>query len=240
MDSRGEPDASRQCCRTNHTRRSKLTAVFEGHRHAHEDQEILSEPCFSPSTPPPGTRPVQTPRRARCPWIADEVWSAWQYWGSDPVPAGLPHHRIPRPVSGGRGRSGARPSLATVPPGASVPPPGTLRRTCATPGQHAALCRRSPPKLAHVLHRLATLINHQGDGVELEKIEAETGPLDRAFLIQDLRSNWNCRSDADSQMRCVAGTQNPSSSCDEDGVVEGLVIFQCRSCGRVYVGGCHP
>ena len=88
--------------------------------------------------------------------------------------------------------------------------------------------------------RLATLINHQGDGIPIEQIEAETGPLDHAFLAGDLRSNWGCKTEEQLTDAIKRGYGEGLSELRAHGVAEGLVIFQCRSCGRVYVGGCHP
>ena len=84
--------------------------------------------------------------------------------------------------------------------------------------------------------RLATLINRQGDGIPLGTIEAETGPLDHAFLIRDLRSNWSCRTEAEIAAAMSGGYAEPLKNLREDAVVEGLVIFQCRILSAIGFG----
>jgi hypothetical protein len=193
---------------------------------------------FPPSRPPdPG--PPPDPAASPVPWIADEVWSAWQYWGSDPLPPDFPTIEYPD-LFPADAADLERVPRGEVPAGVPVPPPGRYEEL-------VQLLAKTPPSVG-VRHpawpmccdRLATLINHQGDGVLLDAIEAEAGPLDRAFLIQDLRSNWNCKTEAHLVDAMSRGYADLLKALREDGVVEGLVIFQCRSCGRFYVGGCHP
>lgn len=191
---------------------------------------------FSPSPPPPPRPPDASASPVA--WISDDVWSAWQYWGSDPVPSDFPTIEFPDLIPADAGDLERAPR-ATIPAGVPLPPPGRVTEL-------AGLLASTPPSVG-VRHpvwpvccsRLATLINHDGDGVPLDRIESETGPLDRAFLAQDLRSNWDCRTDeqlADAMSRGYG----ESLHALREGAVEGLVIFQCRSCGRIYVGGCHP
>lgn len=194
---------------------------------------MFPAPAPSPARTPP--EPTSSPVA----WIADEVWSAWRYWGSDPLPADFTTIEFPD-LFPADAADLERVPRCTVPLGVSVPPPGRfdeLVQLLATTPPSVGVRHPSWPMCCD---RLATLINHQGDGVPLEAIEAETGPLDHAFLVQDLRSNWNCRTEADLAEAMRGGYAEPLKSLREDGVVEGLVIFQCRSCGRVYVGGCHP
>lgn len=194
--------------------------------------------AMSSPSPPPVSRPRPNTSVSPVAWVSDDVWSAWQYWGSDPVPSDFPTIEFPDLIPADAGDLERAPR-AEIPPGAPVPPPGRVKEL-------AQLLASTPPSVG-VRHpvwpvccsRLATLINHDGDGVELEKIESETGPLDRAFLAQDLRSNWDCRSDEQLADTMRRGYGESLEQLREGGV-EGLVIFQCRSCGRVYVGGCHP
>lgn len=179
------------------------------------------------------------PRASPVPWIADEVWTDWQYWINAPLPADYPTIEHPDliPVEA---EDLDRAPHATVPQGVPVPQPGSftelVQQLATTPPASGV---RSPcwPLCCG---RLATLINHQGDGLPIEQIEVQTGPLDRAFLVGDLRSNWGCKSEDELADAMKRGYGESLSELREDGMSEGLVIFQCRACGRVYVGGCHP
>lgn len=190
------------------------------------------------SSPPTGPRPQPDPVASPVAWISDEVWSAWQYWGADPVPPEFPTIASPDLIPADAGDLDRVPR-ASIPPGVRVPPPGRV-------DELAQLLASTPPSVG-VRHptwpvccnRLATLINHDGDGVPLDRIECETGPLEHAFLAQDLRSNWDCRTD-EQLADAMSSGYGESLRALREGAVEGLVIFQCRSCGRIYVAACHP
>lgn len=188
----------------------------------------------SPPRPPP-----PEPRQSPVPWIADEVWTDWQYWVDDPLPADFVTIEHPDliPVEP---EDLDRASRAAVPENVLVPAPGShgelLQQLATTPPARGV---RSP-SWPMCCGRLATLINHQGDGVPIEQVEAETGPLDHAFLLGDLRRNWGCKTEAQLTEAMNRGYRESLGELRENGVAEALVIFQCRSCGRVFVGGCHP
>lgn len=188
-------------------------------------------------SPPPRPRPVHQP--SPVPWIADEVWTDWQYWKLDPLPPDFPtieHPDLIVVTAEDRDRA----PLAPIPPDAPLPRPGALE-------EHVCLLASTPPSVG--IHspiwpvccdRLTTLVNHQGDGVPIDYLEAQTGSLDLAFLVEDLRRNWNCRSESELVEAMARGYGEILSFLREDGMAEGVAIYHCRSCGRVYVGGCHP
>lgn len=192
-----------------------------------------------PSRAPAPLRSPLEPAASPVPWIADEVWTDWRYWAIDPLPANFPTIEHPQ-VASVRDEDRERAPRATVPRGAPVPPPGPLaeqvQRLAATPAASGVRA----PIWPLCCDRLATLTNHQGDGVPLEVIEDEIGPLDGGFLVETLSSNSGGRTGPQLADAMKRGYHESLSELREHGVAEGLVIFQCRACGRVYVGGCHP
>lgn len=191
---------------------------------------------LTPRAPEPQRRSLE-PATSPVPWIADEVWTDWQYWAVDPFPANFPTIEHPQVVAvREEDREHAR---AAVPRG-PAPPPGSLM-------EHVQLLATTPaasgvraPIWPICCGRLATLVNHQGDGVPLEEIEGETGPLDGGFLMGPTSRHSGGKNDAQLADVMRRSYHESLSELREHGVAEGLVIFQCRACGRVYVGGCHP
>lgn len=179
------------------------------------------------------------PRASPVPWIADEVWTDWQYWVNAPLPVDFPTIEHPEliPVEA---EDLERAPRAPVLQGVPVPQPGSVAELVQQLATTPPASGVRSPSWPMCCGRLATLINHQGDGLPIERIEAQTGPLDRAFFVGDLRSNWNCKTEDELAGARERGYAENLSALRENGTVEGLVIFQCRACGRVYVGGCHP
>ena len=189
--------------------------------------------------PSPAPLPRKDPQRSPVPWISDEVWTDWQYWVVDPMPPDFPTVEDFRVIVAGV-EDRERAPRASLPSEAPSPPRGTIE-------EHERHLARTPPSVGIrsptwpiCCDQLTTLVNHQGEGTPLEQIETETGALDHAFLVEDLRQNWNCKTGPELAEAMRRGYGESLKCLREDGVAEGIAVYQCRACGRVYVGGCHP
>lgn len=87
--------------------------------------------------------------------------------------------------------------------------------------------------------RLSTLISEEGSGRSLASIEAETGPLDLAFMEMEIWHDWSPRNEQAVEEVWQTGYQDLLAEGRKDGVLGGVLLFQCRACGRVYVGSCN-
>jgi hypothetical protein len=167
------------------------------------------------------------------PWLADEVWRAWNPTAGAPEDAQCPiqEPRVVRVTEEDRARAPTYP----VPHGAPVPPPGSLdehrARLHSTPGFGYGVELQVWPVCCD---RLATLLDQ-----DFREIERVTGPLDRAFLEQEIREDWP----ADSLAQNLAQGFGPilaDARARGLGRVDGVNVLQCRGCGRVYLGSYHP
>lgn len=173
------------------------------------------------------------------PWIDDPIWSRW-VWKRQFVDIRddvewetLPEFRLFEASAADR----ARARVAPLPEGVSVPPTGTYE-------QHQALLRSTPP-VPGVLcaswpiccGRLATLIHEQGTGVDINELEAHAGPLDQSYIEADLVEG----EDRPRIIRDILalGYSSDLAIARRQGGTDGLLLHQCRACGRVYVGACH-
>lgn len=188
----------------------------------------------SPSIQPP-IQHVTSP----VPWIDDRIWSRWMWdrrltdLHHDGEWETLPEFRLFVATPADR----ARAPVAPVPEGAPVPPVGTY-------AQHAALLRGTPPAPGILCaswpiccDHLATLIHEQGAGAGVNDLEGHTGPLDHAFIEEDLI-------EGETDPRIIrndlsAGYRDTLATARRLGTADGLLLHQCRTCGRVYVGACH-
>lgn len=174
------------------------------------------------------------------PWIDDPIWSRWM-WDRQFVDTSneeewetLPEFRLFVATPADRARAPAAP----IPDGVPVPPVGTYE-------QHAASLGRTPPALGIqcaswpiCCDRLATLIHEQGTGVEISEIEGHTGRLDHAYIEEDLIEGEDSPRVIKNDL--AAGYSDVLATARRLGTTDGLLLHQCRACGRVYVGACHP
>lgn len=174
------------------------------------------------------------------PWIDDRIWSRW-VWNrqfadiSDEAEwETLPEFRLFEATPADRARAG----VAPIPEGAPVPPAGTY-------AQHQALLRSTPPapgiqcaSWPICCGRLATLIHEQGTGANINEVEAHAGPLDHAYIEEDLIEGEDKPKVIEGLL--AAGYSDSLAVAREQNGTDGLLLHQCRACGRVYVGACHP
>jgi len=173
------------------------------------------------------------------PWIADSAWSQLitrrgRRWGlgSDPL---VIAPRITLVTEDDLERVPEAP----VPAGVSVPDTGQPRdhqlTLLQTPG--GGLIRS--PIWPICCERLACLISAQGGRESLVGIESFAGPLDRAFLSREFDS-WGGPGADREAFRRAGWTDILQSIRDGDHSGQAINIFQCRSCGRIYVASCSP
>lgn len=87
--------------------------------------------------------------------------------------------------------------------------------------------------------RLATLVSRHGGGDALARIEAHAGALDRAYLDAELRSWGGPEADIEGYRKLGwSGVLEQMRSGEHSG--EGINVFHCRACGRVYVASSGP
>ncbi len=156
------------------------------------------------------------------PWplLSDEVWRQWVKDGADPQGRGHPLERltpleVPEAV---RARAPVGPIDGATPP-ASPDAETQLHAVTADghllgPGDWPVCCGRP-----------STLISRAGAEVSLEALERKFGPLDAAALTDD--KSWRAL--------LAAWRQTPTLSRRDD-----VAFFQCRGCGRAYVGWFEP
>ncbi len=174
-------------------------------------------------------------------WIADEVWLrlnpsgflARRVVAVQPGPVVIDPHLTPAVRD-----DHLRVPQMLVRSDAEMPPTGTIdeqrERLLTTPGAGQIKSAIWPV----CCDRLGTLISCQQNDLVAE-IEASAGPLDRAFLCEELNSwggpNADVESFRDAGWSEVLGRMRSGA---HSGM--GINIFQCRACGRIYVASCAP
>lgn len=169
------------------------------------------------------------------PWISDEVWGVWNRYESpagswdDISPINAPRLNIV--FENDRQRA----PIVAVASNLQIPPEGTLE-------QHRALLdsTRGGGYIGWVrwpicCRRLCTLIMAGGGRNRLESIEANTGPLDQVLLLDhaaDEPGSWDAilHNWADQLRQIRIGKHGG----------DGVNLFQCRNCGRVYGAYSEP
>jgi hypothetical protein len=85
--------------------------------------------------------------------------------------------------------------------------------------------------------RLCTLIWNEGVGPDIVALELELGPLDRAYVEQEVLTEWGPPEHARALLDQGFG---PALERIRRGKVSasGVNLFQCRACGRLYLASC--
>jgi hypothetical protein len=180
-------------------------------------------------------------------WVSDQVWT---WWARDLDPDALaPPITEPEVIvvtDADRARAPVGRPLSFGP----APEPGTVdelrRRLLSTPrlSNRGTECATWPV----CCQRLSTLIWNEGMGPSLAELEA-AGPLDRAYLEEEIRTGWGSPEAVAQGLREGYGPalralrSKPGFFALLFGAVaggDGINVFQCRTCGRLYVGSCHP
>lgn len=171
------------------------------------------------------------------PWIADQVWDCWNPHGSECVDGRAPVEEPQlEPVAKADLLRVPRKSVSVDP--ALLPPRGI-------PEQQRALLEESPKSACSTFcpvwpiccERLTTLVNSQGAGLGRLELEA-LGPLERAYLETEFQ--YSARVSRTTREQYEAGLSQLLDELKQKGAVDGLNVFQCRTCGRSYVASCHP
>jgi hypothetical protein len=129
---------------------------------------------------------------------------------------------------------------APVPHGAPLPSTGTLEEHLAQLASTPPASGIEAPSWPICCDRVASLIHEQGVGQDIVEIESHTGPLDRAFVEAEVHEDWCPRDAVELREYLLVGYRDILEDARRDGGTDGLILHQCRACGRVYVGSCHP
>lgn len=170
------------------------------------------------------------------PWLSDPVWSAWPHEPGKKWRCPVERPWVLAVWDSDRERAPRWP----VPEGATVPEPGSVADNTAllatTPGTGRGT--RSPVWPV-CCERLSTLIWNEGVGPSIPEIEAAVGPLDRAYLEQEVLTEWGPPEHAPALLEQGFG---PTLERIRRGKLDksGVNLFQCRSCGRLYLASCKP
>lgn len=169
------------------------------------------------------------------PWVSDEIWTSWRTADADQERRAL---RDPRLYVVSRDDLRRAP-VASIESGARVPAWTTfednLRQLQALRLSSGGVLDPSWPMCCG---RLATLINQEGHGRTIANIESETGPLDLAFMEMEIWHDWAPLDQAALDSAFASGYSELFRELE--GSSQGVLIFQCRACGRIYVGSCTP
>jgi len=172
------------------------------------------------------------------PWISDAIWSSWVAQSSESVER--PALRDPRLFVVTRDDQRRAPTIV-VEEGSKVPSWATYDANLAELG---TLRVRSggvlDPSWPMCCGRLATLINQEGEGRSLLSIEAEGGALDLAFMEMEIWHDWAPQDQNAVESAFRTGYEDLFTQLGKDGPLEGVLLFQCRACERIYVGSCTP
>jgi hypothetical protein len=174
------------------------------------------------------------------PWIDDPIWSRWLWdrqfadLSEEAEWETLPEVRLYVATPADR----ARARVAPIREGVPVPAEGTFN-------EHKALLRSTPPapgiqcaSWPICCERLTALVHEQGTGVDINELESQIGPLDHAYIQEELIEGQDKPRVIQSLLS--AGYRDSLAIARQQSGADGLLLHQCRACGRVYVGSCHP
>ncbi|MEZ4270279.1 MAG: hypothetical protein R3C68_02215 [Myxococcota bacterium] len=174
------------------------------------------------------------------PWISDDVWQGLfpqGFLGRRNLTAGKLIVN-PDPIEA-TDADRSRAPVAPIPEGVQPSPRGTLaslrKLLQSLPGPQSIRSAVWPICCG----RLGTLISRQGGRKQLAHIESIAGPLDQAYLEREI-DDWG-GPETDTQTLKDKGWSDVLAGIrrgEHSG--QGVNIFQCRGCGRVYVASSGP
>ena len=193
------------------------------------------------SSPPGPTEILASP----VPWISDLIWSHWRELrmgaGISEASETLSILRDPRLYIVTRDDMRRAPVASIEQPHPVTPAwkqyDDNLQELQLLSGDFVGVRDPSWPMCCG---RLATLINEQGAGRSLASIEAETGPLDLAYMEMEIWHDWCPRNLKEVEQAWQTGWQEALKPVRECEAFGGGLLFQCHACGRIYVGSCTP
>ena len=87
--------------------------------------------------------------------------------------------------------------------------------------------------------QLAVLLSSQGKGISLKDLESENGPLDQAFLENELKTWGGPKAKLEEYFsQGWSGILAEIREGAHSG--QGINIFRCENCKRLYIGSCSP
>lgn len=168
-------------------------------------------------------------------WIDADVWADWTKYPTRRLESPIVEPQIREVTDDDRARAPRRRLLSE-----DVAP------VVAAADDHAQLLDSTPPASGGVYRpywpvcckQLATLVQCEGGGRSLERIEREAGTLDLAFIEAQVRE----ASDAPAALahrRERGYSEELAQVRHGQHGWDGFTVFECRVCGRTYVGTCE-
>lgn len=169
------------------------------------------------------------------PWISDAVWSDWNRYPTKSAACPVAAPQLCPVTDGDRARA-PRLHIAR----ASTPPPGDrasqLHHLLSTPRASGGVIH---PYWPLCCDRLAVLISCNGGGLTLADVEAQTGPLDLAYLETEIENGWAPRAAEELDRFLREGFRELLESIRRGKGDGGLNIFRCSCCERIYLASCE-
>jgi hypothetical protein len=165
-------------------------------------------------------------------WVSDVVWSHWMDDPATPFRCPISEPKVMAATDSDRERARiARVSEGDMAPIAVFSSQESL--LLGTPwANFGVFC----PTWPVCCNRLATLFWDQGSGPLLQEIESSTGPLDKAYLEGETRTSpATARREYELALAKVLASIRLGHP-----KFDGILLFQCRACWRVYVASCEP
>jgi hypothetical protein len=175
------------------------------------------------------------PLKSPVAWISDDVWSQWMDDTSSPFRCPISDPRVLVATAADRERAPcARVSQGEAAPVAAFSDQQGL--LLGTPWAHFGALSAAWPVCCS---RLATLFWDQGWGPPLKDIEFHTGPLDMAYLEGEIGESLRSREEARRELELGFVTTLALIRAERH-CGDGIVLFQCRDCWRIFLASCHP
>ena len=185
-------------------------------------------------TPRPPEKLLDSP----VPWISDEVWTCWSRpaLASEPAAAAIVEPELVEVTDGDRARCPHQPVRrdATLPPTGSHSDHLDLLGSTPSPGGWV-YC----PAWPICCSRLSTLLFEQNCGIDILDLEASVGCLDDAYLEGVYCSGLD-PSDPGARKAVNVAVGQDLDHLRRWGATDGVLVFQCRACGGVFLSACHP
>ena len=183
-------------------------------------------------------RPPEQLRKSPVPWLADEVWTCWLRppLADEPAPAAIVEPELIEVTDDDRARCPHLP----VPTNAVCPPIGShtdlLALLESTPSAGGwVYC----PVWPICCDRLTTLLFEQNCGIDILDLEASVGSLENAFLENMYFAEVE-QSDPGARKAVDVAIKEDLDRLRRWGATDGVLLFQCRACGGLYLSACHP
>lgn len=181
------------------------------------------------------TRTVAPAGASPVAWIDVEVWTDWTKYPTRRLSSPIVEPRIRIVTDDDRVRAPRRrlPCGATLP--VVVDPNRRMHNLASTPPASGGVYRPFWPVCCG---QVATLIQCEGAGRPLERIEREAGALDFAFTEAQVREACDTPLAALNYRREKGYSEELALMRRGQHGGDGFTVLECHACGRTYVGTC--